>query len=154
MESPATRRIEALYQLRHENEVWAFLDQHSFLIPLLLAAEPQIKHHFTDAQLFLEVYSEPESINSQSLLISIVTCLDVEQAFTKRAELHRDWWFKHVHEAQNKLGLYVEMATRLSPTLHPTSPPTPTLAHPTRTRRYTATLVAILQPTSLLAARS
>jgi hypothetical protein len=109
MESVATKRIEALYQVRDEQAVFAFLEAHSFLVPLLLEAHSQIKVYFPDAPLFLEMFIDPDAVGIQSLEIAIGTQMDVDTAFAKLTELDYSWALKRLDDAQGKLGIHLEM---------------------------------------------
>jgi hypothetical protein len=108
METTATKRIESVYQVRDE-DVWAFLDAHSFLVPLLLEAPAHIKNYFPESELFLEMFVDPETVGVRSLLIVIAARLEVDAALKKLNELDHYWWLAYSDEAQGKLELYLEM---------------------------------------------
>ncbi len=110
METTATKRIEALYQIRGD-DVFAFIEQHPFLVPILLEAPAQIKPYFPESPLALEMFIDPEGIGVRSLLIVIPTRLDVDTAFEKFNQIHDDLWFQRWDETQHKLDLYMEMVS-------------------------------------------
>lgn len=95
--------LERLYTFRGKAEVVQFLEKYPFLVPTLRSAPEQIRRHFPDEQLFLEVAHDPEIVNSVQLVLSILTKLDPLEAMDREKQLDRDWWWGVSHEVWSKL---------------------------------------------------
>ncbi len=99
--------IEGRYRLRQRVEVTAFMRSHPHLIDLLLEAAPILEAHFPDAQLFLELVSNPESAE-QRLLVSAATAKPVEQALTTLHQFDTDWWLDNMDRGQGLVCIDTE----------------------------------------------
>lgn len=84
--------LEKLYSWRGKTEILQFLKKHHFVIPVLLEAPDKICHYFPDAQLFLEVVSDPEGIDDAMLELAICINLEPDEAVDKLNKFQDDWW--------------------------------------------------------------
>lgn len=101
--------LERSYTFREPNEVWEFLAKYPFIMPVLLEAPDKIKHYFPDSKLFLEVVPDPEIIDWVSLVLSIHTTLDPDDAVDRQNQLDTDWWLNNTsHEVRRKLFTLLE----------------------------------------------
>jgi hypothetical protein len=101
--------LEQLYTFREQSEVVEFLEQHPFLVPVLIAASDQIPQYFPDSELFLEVFFDPESIDSVQLVLSILMKLDPHDAVARQNQFDVDWWLKNTtHEVRSRLFTLLE----------------------------------------------
>jgi hypothetical protein len=107
--------IEQLYTLMHRDRVLRFLNEHPFLVTILLEAYGQIGVHFPPSRLFLDVVTDPEvagaeagEVNSEELVLSIATRLDVKEALDRLVHLDNDWWLAAVPRAEGKLCINLE----------------------------------------------
>ncbi len=86
--------VEKVYFFREKEEVLAFLDNNSLLIPLLETSPSNIKNYFPEAELILEVINHPEEVDESHLTLFISTSLQVEQAMEKYDRFFDEWWLK------------------------------------------------------------
>jgi hypothetical protein len=107
--------IEQLYTLTHRDLVLRFLNEHVSLVPLLIEAYGQIEVHFPPSRLFLDVVTDPEVAgdeagerDSEELILSIATQLDVQEALDRLAQLDNDWWLAALPRADGKLCINLE----------------------------------------------
>ncbi|MDY6804908.1 MAG: hypothetical protein SXA11_14025 [Cyanobacteriota bacterium] len=99
-------RLKQLYALPEPERVWQFLEKHPFLVPLLLEAPTEIKHHFPADSLSLEMAIDPESTSEDDeLFLLIVTNIEAEEAVEKMWNLDEKWWLKASRKSQNKLEI-------------------------------------------------
>jgi|GEM_PF-3510490 len=90
-----------------DKEVYDFIRDNSFLLPLLGTIYSKIFDFFSDAKLGLEVVKDPEIQNDYQLLLSVATNLDPESAVKKLFEFDQQWWLENMYQAQGKLCLDV-----------------------------------------------
>lgn len=84
--------LEKLYSWRGKTEILEFLEINDFLIPILLGAPDQICHYFPDAELFLELVTDPESVDDARLELAICMKLNPDEAVDKLSEFQDNWW--------------------------------------------------------------
>jgi hypothetical protein len=84
-------RLDQLYIFRDREKVLEFLEEHAFLVPVLLEAPEKIKPYFGDATRFLETYTDLEEGDWTFLRLRIARKLDWEEAFLKLEELIEAW---------------------------------------------------------------
>lgn len=82
--------LERLYTLRDKPEIVQFINQHPFLLPVLLEAPDKIRIHFPDSPLFLQVDRDPENSNDVDLVVSILIDLDPDDAVYRLNQLDKD----------------------------------------------------------------
>lgn len=83
--------LERLYTFRGKAEVVQFLEKYPFLVPTLRSAPEQIRRHFPDEQLFLQVAHDPEILNCADLVLSILTGREPEGALDRLNHLDKEW---------------------------------------------------------------
>jgi hypothetical protein len=100
--------IEALYTFREREDVLNFLDNNSFLIPLLIETQAKIETYFPQALLFLEVFADPDSMDDVKLVLLISTNLAPRDAVVTLRRLDKEWWIKELDRGHQKLVIEVE----------------------------------------------
>jgi hypothetical protein len=108
--------LQERYVFRNDAEVKHFLRQHPFLTQLLLDTYGEIKAHFPDSQVFLEVATDygafdhiSGGMNSdKELVASISTHLPPEEAIEALHEFYDDWWLKALENARGKISFGLE----------------------------------------------
>jgi len=106
---PQTRLISKLFDFARPQEVLRFLDEHTFLIPLLLEAYRKIAEVFGPAStVVLEVMTDPEAPDHRELFAFIRTSLPPDEALRKLDELDQGWWLNEADQARGKLCIHVE----------------------------------------------
>lgn len=88
-------QLDQIYTIRDREEVLAFLEEHPFIIPVLLEAPERIKPYFGDASLALEINLDPEDTFFDSVVLVIATKLGWKKAFGKRNRLVGSWIIGH-----------------------------------------------------------
>ncbi|MEG4495009.1 hypothetical protein [Microcoleus sp. D3_18_C4] len=88
----AVKQIKSLYAVENPLESFQILIEQEAIAPLILEAYDRIRALFPTERLGLEVKTDPEIANWQSLWITIYTKLEVEEAFAKLKNLDRTWW--------------------------------------------------------------
>jgi len=100
--------LEELYTFRERKNVIGFLETYPFLVSLLLEAHYKVQEYFEGAQLFLEVFSDPEKIEKDELILYISTSLPPVEANRYLAEFDKNWWLKVSNLSYDKLCIDVE----------------------------------------------
>ncbi|OCQ97962.1 hypothetical protein BCD67_02200 [Oscillatoriales cyanobacterium USR001] len=103
-------QIEKFYILRKRLDVLQFLDNHPFLVPVLLEAPDNISDYFPGDPLFLEVVIDPESTSpdDDTMFIIIASDVDPDDSIDRLWQLDENWWLKASMPLQNKLEINVE----------------------------------------------
>ncbi|MGH2562729.1 MAG: hypothetical protein ACRDJH_27025 [Thermomicrobiales bacterium] len=102
-------RIEAAYEFVNREEVLDFLDQHAFLVPILIEARQVIPRYFTlDLPLALELLIGPEDPDDRSLFVLIRTRLKSPDALTCLDRLDEEWWIEQSHQTDGALTITLE----------------------------------------------
>ena len=101
--------IEGLYSLKGKAAVIQFLDEYPFLIPLLLEARKNIRAHFPNSEVSLEVIVDPEAEDDDQLLASVSTTLDADDAYRRLKEFDRAWWLDAMEQSQGLLCISVKL---------------------------------------------
>jgi len=101
--------IESLYSLKEKTAVIQFLDEYSFLIPLLLEAREKIYAYFPNPELSLEVIADPEAEGHYQLLAAVSTDLTAEDAYRRLKEFDRAWWLDELGRSQGLLCISVNL---------------------------------------------
>ncbi len=84
--------LEKLYSWRGKTEILEFLEINDFLIPILLEAPDKICHYFPDAELFLELVTDPETVDDAMLELAICMNLNPDESVEKLNQFQDDWW--------------------------------------------------------------
>ena len=103
-----TTVLEPFYRLRDRAQVLGFIQQHTFLVPLLLEASEPLRKYFPGSEAFLEVVTDPEVIGDRELVVSVLTDLDPGEAVPKLKRFDKDWWLNSSDRAQGKLCITLE----------------------------------------------
>ena len=106
--------VLAAYRIVGAGEVQAFLERHSFLLPLLREAPEQIWRHFPGAGLRLEVCPDMETVGRATLFLEIETMAEVEAAVCGLDAVRRDWWFSRARQAQAQMEVSLTFVPSLS----------------------------------------
>jgi len=101
--------IESLYSLQGKTAVVQFIDEHSFLIPLLLEAREKIDVYFPNPEVSLEVITDPEAEGDYQLLASVSTNLSAEDAYRRLKEFDRAWWLDTLGRSQGLLCISINL---------------------------------------------
>jgi hypothetical protein len=105
----ARNAINDLFIIEDATTVNGFINSHTYLKELLIEASEEIKKYFPEAELILEVISDPESDeNSDELVLSILTDLEVRESIKRRNEFDRDWWLKNIRRTKGNLCIDIE----------------------------------------------
>jgi len=101
--------IEGRYRIKNKDEVFAFLDENPFLIPLLLEAQEKIEVYFRNSFVYLEMETDRELAPEPLLLVVISPNYQPEEAFQKFRLFSRVWWLDvAMKRTQNKLHIRIE----------------------------------------------
>ncbi len=101
--------IEGLYSLRGKAAVARILDEHSFLIPLLMEAREKLDVYFPNSEVSLEVIVDPETEGAYQLLAAVSTSLPAKDAYRRLKEFDRDWWLDEMGRSQGLLCISIEV---------------------------------------------
>ncbi len=100
--------LEPLYAFRERASVFRFIEKYPFLSLLLREAYDKLRNYFPHSHLFLEVVTDPESINGGQLAIFIATQFASDKAIDRLDQFDADWWLDALDRAQGKLCIDVE----------------------------------------------
>jgi len=82
-----------LYSLHDPKTVWAYLELHREILPVLLEGFYQIQHRFgSGTTVILSVIAEPTNPGASELFALIPTSLSVHQAMQAMNKLDEEWW--------------------------------------------------------------
>lgn len=99
--------LEQLYTFQGKTEVLQFLEQYPFLVPILLKGYEPTRKYFPDAQLFLQVVTDPEAASKDDdmlwIFIERPLDFDPEAAIDTLEQLDDDWCIDAEKHAQGKL---------------------------------------------------
>ena len=102
-------KIENLYIFRKANVVRKFLEEHTFLIPVLQEAHMHIKRHFPDSDVVLEVVTDPEIPGGDRQLVAFIL---VEQKAEEASEaldrFDEEWGLDAMERAEDMLCITLE----------------------------------------------
>ncbi|MDF0552111.1 hypothetical protein [Kamptonema sp. UHCC 0994] len=103
-------QIEKLYTLRERSEVLKFLDNHPFLVPVLLEAPENIRDYFPDNSLILDMAIDPESSSpdDDKLVLLIATDIDADESVERLWELDNAWWLNAARRSEHKMFIDLE----------------------------------------------
>ncbi|MDB9513808.1 hypothetical protein PN499_21660 [Kamptonema animale CS-326] len=103
-------QIEKLYTLRERSEGLKFLDNHPFLVPVLLQAPDKIRDYFPDNLLILDMAIDPESSSpdDDKLVLLIATDIDADDSVDRLWELDNAWWLNAGRRSQHKMFIDLE----------------------------------------------
>jgi len=101
--------LESLYSLKGKTVVARILDEHSFLIPLLVEARGKIDVYFPNSEVSLEVITDPEAEGDYQLLASVSTNLGAEDAYNRLKEFDRAWWLDELGRSQGLLCISINL---------------------------------------------
>jgi hypothetical protein len=106
-------KLEKLYIFEDRTQVLNFIDQHPFLVPVLLEAPAKIGEYFQYKHLRLKLEIDPEVKDWNELFLIIVpnfqrteiTDQELEQTLDKLRQLDNGWWDKVAPRIENKLEI-------------------------------------------------
>jgi hypothetical protein len=101
--------LERQYVFKDRDQVISFLENHPFLVSLLLEAYSKIETYFPEyPQVFLEVFTDPEVPDDTQLVASIKTNLSPDEALERLDSFDRKWWLLSMDRAKGELCIDVE----------------------------------------------
>jgi hypothetical protein len=101
--------LENQYIFKDRNQVTSYLENHSFLVSLLLEAYSKIETYFPEhPQVFLEVFIDPEVSDDTQMVASIKTNLSPDEALERLDSFDRQWWLPSMDRAKGELCIHVE----------------------------------------------
>ena len=94
--------VLALYSVSKQEEVQDFLEQNSFLVPLVSATYENIGKHFSSySKVTLDLETDPEDA-TESLAAHVVTSLPVDEAYKQLKQFDWQWWLNVMDQARSK----------------------------------------------------
>ena len=108
--SPAAVEIVFdLYSVRDRRRVWAYLELHREVLPVLVNAYSQIQARFgSGTPVVLTVISEPTNRQSTELFALISTSIPVDHALAALRILDEEWWLDVPEQRTGALNLDIE----------------------------------------------
>src|SRR5829696_1754005 len=101
--------LASLYTFRDHVQVTNFLREAPFLVNLLAEAYEAIQRYFdSDAQVTLEVFTDPEAEDSQQLVAFIHIDLPLQEEVDLLENFYDEWWLDVVPAVRGKLHIDVE----------------------------------------------
>jgi hypothetical protein len=95
------------YTLKTAADVYDFIGNNPYLLPLLMEAYHRIRNYFPSEILFLEVVTDPDEIGDKQLVIYICTDLSPQDAIDKLDQLDDNWWLNAFDASDLKLLIQV-----------------------------------------------
>lgn len=78
-----------------------------FLVPLIDEACTEIKRYFPQADIRLDIVTDPECGEREAVL-SILTTMDAEEAVNTLSRFDEEWWLERLPQAQGRLCITLE----------------------------------------------
>lgn len=100
-------KLEQIYTFREREEVLKFLNEHPFLVPVLLEAPEKIKPFFGEAALYLDINLDPEDDFFDAIVLGVATKYSWEQAMVRREQLVDSWVLSQPLKVRNNLLINV-----------------------------------------------
>jgi hypothetical protein len=101
--------LERQYVFKDRDQVFHYLENHPFLVPLLLEAYSKIDTFFPEyPQVLLEVVTDPEVPDDTQLVASIRVNLSPDEALERLDSFDRQWWLPSMDRAKGELCIHVE----------------------------------------------
>ncbi len=87
-----------------------FLNEHSYLLPLLDDARSHIARYFPHAPRTLELSTDPEAGTSdEQLVVHIGIDTSPADALTQLRQFDLDWWLNRVEQAKGKMIINLDL---------------------------------------------
>lgn len=99
--------IELLFIVKGREEISKFLDKNISIGPLLIEIQGALKKFFPLHEYWLKINSDPETSNSNSLLITI-SSFSHENDYLKFEEFEQSWWIDNIHRAKGKISVLLD----------------------------------------------
>jgi hypothetical protein len=101
--------VSDLYCFRDRNKVWAYLEPHGEILPVLVEAYGHIQAQFgSGTPVVLSVISEPTNRQSAELFALISTSLPVAQALAAMRRFDEEWWLDVPEHQTGALNFDIE----------------------------------------------
>jgi hypothetical protein len=100
--------LQAVYQVRHVEQVVGFLQRNPSFLPLLEAAVAPVRQAFgQNVQIALQIEDDPD--NSEPPLVALIQTSDEpETALDKLHSFDRAWWLSVVSTTLSKFIFHIE----------------------------------------------
>jgi hypothetical protein len=108
LSQPELKNLNDFYTFIEPVKVQKFLEEHSFLLPLLLEAPSKIHRFFPNSSLSLRVTDDPELVGSEQLILSIPSDFEPQEAISRQNQLDDTWWRSVSFESWQHLCLLLE----------------------------------------------
>lgn len=104
---PILQPLSQAFAFRRPEEVAKFLQEHPFLVPLLMEAHSKVAQYFGPSpEVVLEVVTDPEAIDDRQLVAFIRTDLDPTEALASLDRFDKGWWLEASHRSDGKLCIH------------------------------------------------
>lgn len=100
--------LEKVYFFKEKSQVIRFLNENSYLIPLLFDTAKVIEQYFPDYKPKLRYPVDQEVIDSTRLYIDIPTKYSPKEALDKLDKFEDNWWLENEYKGKGNLTLNVE----------------------------------------------
>lgn len=108
LEVAGLHELEFLYAFRRREEVLNFLGLNPFLMPVLVEAQAELKTYFPNAELYLEMFTDRETIEGDHLIIFIATDLRGTEALKILDRFDDTWWINNIDRVGGKISINLE----------------------------------------------
>lgn len=102
------RLLARFYVFNDWTSVLEALQTDHNLIPIIWEAHSQIRKHFPQARILLEVVNDPEVLAPPEVQITIVPSSIPEETLAGFRQLSNEWWRHHFASMQGRLALTIE----------------------------------------------
>lgn len=100
--------LDKYFNIIDPSAIANFIEKNSFLFPLLIEAQNQIKKHFPDAPLKLDIIYDPEEPSATQLVVRVGVTMEPVEAVERLDALDNEWWLDNMFNAKNKLCINLE----------------------------------------------
>jgi hypothetical protein len=98
-------QVLALYSIKDLQAVEGFLEENTFLIPLLFTTYLNIEKCFSYSKVTLDVETDYEDATHQELAVYVVSNLPLEEALQQLERFDEQWWLNVLDQAQSKFDV-------------------------------------------------
>ncbi len=102
------KELKKLYRFRNRQKVLYFIEKKVISFDFLLNTHKIIKEFFPESTLYLEVFTDPEGIEEDELVIYIATSLSRKEAVRQLLKFNEKWCLIYSNRDRKKISVDVE----------------------------------------------
>lgn len=98
-------QLQSLYEFRNPVAVRAFVDDHPYLVPVLLEAYTAIQQYLPASRMVLDTFIDREEGVQSQLVLTVVMDVPVEEVTTRLVAFDEGWWLEKSRTTHDRLTI-------------------------------------------------